>query len=157
MRNALFVLLILIVFVFAGSISLFSNSEKLNVNAFKIKNKENFKYFLYVSKKPNESNLPVESNVLNLGFAYEIKTKKVFAYDDEKSVLGFSFSFKGNQNDLNCLIDQTGIRIFEKYFINQTCVFEGEIRTGFLEKTKVQIAFFENRITLGSPVIFGSY
>lgn len=156
MKNAVFLLLMLGLFAFAGIVCTTGKFSENKANAIRLSDKKNANYLLYVTGMP-EFDLPEDVRIVDFGFAIEMKSSTIFSVKDQNTVLGFSVEFEGNEVDLNKLLNEIGVRIQKRYFVGEVQVIEGEIQTGFLSKTRVQVAFCAKKITVGFPVIFGSF
>lgn len=92
------------------------------------------------------------SSLNNLGFCYEIVGKSVLNNYPQK-LLGYSEIIKCKRSDINRILEKRGFTLQDRYQIGDVLVFEGVDENG----GRMQAAFSSGRLTIGSPVIFGSY
>ena len=107
-------------------------------------------YKTYVSSIEGVSIDPKYS-VVDLGFCYEITSNN--ALENSNNILGTSKIFNCKLCDINKILNSFSFSIKERYSIENVLVFEGIDRNG----NKMQVAYSNGRLTVGSPVIFGSY
>ena len=78
-------------------------------------------------------------------------------------VVGESFSFNGSKNDINIIIKKLKIEILSKQDLDNIIVIEGYSplinKSIYInnENINIQIAFNNNKITVGYPLILGSF
>ena len=126
----------------------FSAVYKFNSKA-KTKTQE---YLVYVT---NMSEVEITDNckVLDFGFCFEVSSDAEIKTRGTKSTLGRSKVLFCEEQDVNKILKQNGFTEFNRYKIDNVLVFEGRMANG----KKAQVAFCNKRLTIGSPVIFGSY
>ena len=78
-------------------------------------------------------------------------------------IYGESFSFNGSKNDINIIIKKLKIEILSKQDLDNIIVIEGYSplinKSIYInnENINIQIAFNNNKITVGYPLILGSF
>lgn len=110
-------------------------------------------YKAYVSSLEELNCSPNDCYVTDLGFCYEIVSNSQISTKNTKSTLGFSMVYFCKENEVNKKLDNIGFVVKEKYKIDDIVVFEGKINN----KEKAQVAFSKGQLTVGIPVVFGSY
>ena len=105
-------------------------------------------------------------DVVSLGFGYIISSDTMngqFLYDKLKNnAYGQSVSLKGDLNDCNTIIRLLGVNVLgSEHFDNIYNVYgEGDFGEKIVvngAKVNIQIAYRSGMITIGCPVILGSY
>lgn len=103
-----------------------------------------------------------EAYTLDLGFAVEnceYENAKTYTINDE--VVGQVVYLKGDESTLNQIAKKLGLFVTKKYYVGQILMVEGVsslLRFKIDGKQEnVQIAFSDEKITIGSPIIYGAY
>ena len=104
--------------------------------------------------------------VVSLGFGYIISSDTVngqYLYDRLKNnSYGQSVSLKGNLNDCYAIINLLGVKVLESEHFDNIYNIYGEGDFGEKvdvngAKVNIQIAYRSGMITIGCPIILGSY
>lgn len=111
------------------------------------------KYFVYYSRLPDT--VPEDAVITDLGFCYQVESSHKITQEGVR--IGETIAFGCKQSDVNRLLGQNGISIDRSYNVGKCAVFEGRFTSGKNVGKKVQAAFNQNVLSIGSPVIFGSY
>ena len=103
-----------------------------------------------------------EVRALNLGFVIEeYLTENYKVYKDNEKVVGECVTINGGQECLNKIASRLGFMLTNKYEIGESCVYEGvspKLKYSINNKqANVQIAVLKEKITIASPIIYGSY
>ena len=91
--------------------------------------------------------------VVDLGFCFEVVSDKIVKTKNTSSTLGESRVYFCDETEVNKILDNIDFVAGEKYKIDDVVVFEGKING----RKKAQVAFSKGQLTVGMPVIFGSY
>ena len=114
-------------------------------------------YKVYISVMSELIELPEDANVEDLGFCYEISSNsEILTYKTYKT-LGYTTVFACSKTDIYRILYQKNIKINQTYNIENIIVFEGFIRTNTGDSDSVQIAYNNGILSIGSPLIIGSY
>lgn len=149
MKRFLFMVFPALIFVFSLVCSCSSLSQLFYKESYKVKQTGIASDNVYAS--------------LDLGFVVEetslITNFKNYLQDGV--VVGECISVKGDINDINRICDKLGLNILKKYKVGDILMIEGvspRIKY-FLDdrQSNIQIAVNKNDITIGSPIIYGSY
>ena len=98
----------------------------------------------------------------NLGFVLEVQNDSSSTkYMCNSVVIGECISLDGGKKRLNEICDKLGVLVLDKYQVGDRYIIEGSsaLLKYFIEgrQSNVQIAVEGDRITIGSPIIYGSY
>ncbi len=104
----------------------------------------------------------VSTKTIDLGFVKEVYFGTNYKqYKSEDKVVGESVQIKGNNLKLNKLCDELGVVVLKKYFVNDKLIIEG-VSSMFKYRNEnsqanIQICLENDIITVGLPIIYGSY
>ena len=108
----------------------------------------------------NSINIVYSSN--DLGFVLEQDSKKNnISYLKNGKVVGECVFLVGGMDVVNFVSNKLGMMITKKYWVENKYIIEGVsslVKYSLVDRRdNVQIAVCENQITVGSPIIYGSY
>ena len=104
----------------------------------------------------------MSTKTIDLGFVKEEYFGTNYKqYKSEDKVVGESVQIKGNNLKLNKLCDELGVVVLKKYFVNDKLIIEG-VSSMFKYRNEnsqanIQICLENDIITVGLPIIYGSY
>ena len=144
------------------SILLFFNIQNSQLNFFAT----NFegKYVFYTSQILNDENVSVEKS--GMGYVLTCSTKyatKIKSKLNINLIKGESFSFLGVKSEVENLIKRFNIKVLNKEVLDEILVIDGysskfgkSVCTS-CGNVNIQIAFNKGTITVGTPLILGSF
>lgn len=119
--------------------------------------KEVYQYKVYLSALSELYEMPQDARVIDLGFCYEVTSSEPISTRETGKTMGHTTVFKCSRADVARILSQNSICVTNSYQIGECSVLEGYVRRGSGECQAVQVAFSNNLLSIGSPVIFGSY
>jgi len=107
-------------------------------------------------------NNSVALSSIDFGFVTEVQeTENYKKYVKDNQIVGECFLLKLSKNKLNELITSMGLMITNKYYVNNTAMIEGVCAKSKFKienrQANVQIAVSGDKVTIGFPIIYGSY
>jgi len=158
MKKIFFICFLITIFSLSMLFAFSKNNELIKV-AQKYKSQVSF----YVSSNPNIDKVEYIQNgsngIVNVGSNIAQKI-----YNKLSSVVGISFTLQGTRNDFINICENLELTIVSKEIVSDGIIsylcYTKKIANRILvdnEEINVQIAINKNNITVGTPVILGSY
>lgn len=122
------------------------------------------KYVFYTSQILNDENVSVEKS--GMGYVLTCSTKyatKIKSKLNINLIKGESFSFLGVKSEVENLIKRFNIKVLNKEVLDEILVIDGysskfgESVCTSCGNVNIQIAFNKGTITVGTPLILGSF
>ena len=154
MKKCLLVFILMFLFCFI----------KPDYNFYSLSVNYNGTHNFYSSVKIIDDNIDITKN--GNGYIISCNTKdapKIKNKINNNFIYGESFSFNGSKNDINIIIKKLKIEILSKQDLDNIIVIEGYSplinKSIYInnENINIQIAFNNNKITVGYPLILGSF
>ena len=114
-------------------------------------------YRVYVSSLSEMGEMPEDARIHNLGFCYEVCSASEILTNGTSKTMGYTTIFECDKSDVSRIFSQNSICVERKYNIEDCLVFEGYFKKSTGTFQNVQASYRNGLLSIGTPVLFGSY